>query len=252
MERTPLIERKRALAESETYRRVALEYYDSQRHPTCSNFRACSERLLQFWLSDRISHDSNILEVGCGMSLVAPWLEDHGFPLRNLTLTDSVEQMLQHSAKWIEAGAAGTIASANSLPAEDSSVDAVVSSLGDPYNCRETWQEFFRVLRIGGTILFSSPSFDWASCFRKVNCIGQSHLGSAEFETVSGDKVRVPSIIIQRSEQEALAREVGLSLRGYLEAPRRMLPILDRSPKLSCLRDDDTAVVVAYLFRKES
>jgi len=59
------------------------------------------------------------------------------------------------------------ILDAERLAIQNKSVDAVVASLGDPYNTSAFWRECARVVRPGGRVLFTTPAFAWAHSFRE-------------------------------------------------------------------------------------
>jgi hypothetical protein len=122
---------------SATYDGVALEYYFADLHPTCALFREASRGILLPWLCGT-THAARIWETGAGRSLVAESLLALGRPLTNTVLTDALPAMLAHSRVWEQHGPAFVIAAAEHLPVADAAVDALVASLGDPYNSNRT------------------------------------------------------------------------------------------------------------------
>src|SRR5215472_14339817 len=111
------------------YETLAAEYYDPSLHPACANLRQASGQLLGPWLQE-YGREGKICEVGCGMSIVADPLLAMSTPLSRLYLTDSSEQMLRHSTKWIsDEGAYAFMAPAENLPFVAGSFSLVVACL---------------------------------------------------------------------------------------------------------------------------
>jgi ubiquinone/menaquinone biosynthesis C-methylase UbiE len=197
----------------ENYDAVAAEYYDSDRHPTCANFRAASKALLRQFIDDTAVGGDSWIEVGTGNSVLAEIFVEKGRSVSNILLTDASPQMLSYSAQWQELGAKLLIAAADNLPLESDSVDVVVSSLGDPYNTPAFWAETYRILRTDGHIFFTTPAYEWASSYRSAH---QYPSRESEFLLVSGVEVALPSIILSKERQLALLRAEGLQVVANL------------------------------------
>src|SRR5258708_29536884 len=75
---------------------VAPEYYDKTQHPTCHNFNFLSRRYIATALSNLVL-SSQVIEVGCGESSVAPILHEQHLSLKTLLLTDASSAMLEYS-----------------------------------------------------------------------------------------------------------------------------------------------------------
>lgn len=233
-----------AIAVTDSYDLAAGEYYDALRHPTCRNFGEASRRLLQSYAaSDLLGHT---LEVGCGMSTVAEILTDRQHPLDQLVLSDASRAMIEHSRKWSKQGARLLVAEADSLPFMDGSFGALVASLGDPYNTRRFWEEAHRCLRGKGLVFFTTPSFRWASDYRASHRYLPSE---SEFLLEGGTELRLPSHILQESEQLALIESCGFAMQGVggFRIGHLTSPI---SPKLAGHDEDD--VVVIYVAAKRA
>lgn len=211
------------------YEEIAGEYYDSDRHPTCASLRELSLAFLAPRIRQRQGMEQSLVEVGAGCSLLAPnWLA-RGGAASDLMLIDSSPAMLAYSAKWISKGVKAEVADASSIPVADASVDVLVSSLGDPYNTAAFWLEVARVLRRGGTALFTTPSWEWASSFRP-----PSEKESAEFVRRDGAVLMLPSHVPSEAAQLQMFSDAGLTLRevqsltaGDLASPP--------APKLLCV-----------------
>jgi ubiquinone/menaquinone biosynthesis C-methylase UbiE len=222
------------------YDAVAAEYYDPIRHPTCANFRRGSERILSRWLE---GPDTRILEIGCGRSLVAEILLAKGTSLTNLTLVDSSVAMLNYSAVFARAGATLVNCDAEQLAILDQSADVVVASLGDPFNTPPFWTHVQRIMRRGGRVLFTTPSFEWSSGFRFEM---SQPADLAEFVTRDGSSVFVPSFVYSEREQVEVLARAGLTVRAVDHATIADLGIVHLSPKLRAQRDGG-AIVTGYL-----
>lgn len=229
----------------ECYDRLAPEYYDAGRHPTCANFRAASVKLLKPWLTSVASRAGLICEVGAGQSIAAELLHSQGYSLESLVITDGSARMLDHSASWESCGSRLTTASAEALPFASDSVSAIVSSLGDPYNGAAFWTECARVLRPGGLAMFTTPAYGWAHSFR-----AELERDQASFDLVDGTRVSVPSYIFAVSEQVRLLHEAGFLVERICELPLDALSGSVISPKLVTTPATSTSVVTGYLARK--
>lgn len=123
----------------------------------------------------------------------------------------------------------------------------VVSSLGDPYNGEGLWQELRRVLAPGGSVFFSTPSFEWAQTFRR-------HSGSpvdvAEFTRTDGSVVYLPSFVHAVAEQMQLIRRLGLVVTEVRHTTLRELPLQGRSQKLTDVLLSDDPVVTVFIVRR--
>jgi SAM-dependent methyltransferase len=105
-----------------------------------------------------------VLEVGCGPGLLTAWLVEHGAVV---TASDVSQEMVDLTKKVVGDGAHVVIADLRQplTFAADQSFDLVVASLVMHYI--EDWDfvlgEFHRVLRPGGTVVFSThhPTMDW-------------------------------------------------------------------------------------------
>jgi SAM-dependent methyltransferase len=214
------------ITEFSTYDDVAAEYYDAVSHPTCANFFELSAAFLVPRIQKYALAAKAILEVGTGRSSVAPILAEKKLPLSHVTLLDQSPRMLEHSRGWERRGARLLVADAASTGLPRSSFGLIVSSLGDPYNDANFWQEMSRLLDSGGVCLFTTPAWEWSERFR-----AKSHRRAAEFVLADGAKAFVRSDIPSVSNQSEMIESAGLYLDEMqaLDATQLSGPL---SPKL--------------------
>lgn len=189
------------------YQPVAEEYYNEKWHPTCSNFGELSINFLSDRIKSYIPFVNNALEVGAGRSILAKIFEEQCVPLSRVTILDQSADMLQHSKKWIDAGAIPRVADARRTELPSGAFDLIVSSLGDPYDCPIFWQEARRLISENGIVLFTTPSFEWSSRFRS-----NSEPDKAEFVLRDGRSVFVPSFTRPITDQRRLMTGAGFEI----------------------------------------
>jgi SAM-dependent methyltransferase len=230
-----------------SYETLAAEYYDAIRHPTCANFHEASRLLIESLAVD-YSQPGLVCEVGCGMSILAEVLVDGMDGLSRLLLTDSSPSMLEHSADWVNKGATALVADAAELPFGNDSVGFCLASLGDPYNDQQLWPELSRVLSVGGHIVFTTPSYEWASRYRASE---GSEISTAEFWLSDGSVIAAPSIILDVGAQtNMIAATQSLRVIKVQTMQYSQLPSLNISPKLKIAEDGNLPIVTAYVARK--
>jgi len=228
------------------YEIVAGEYYDPGLHPTCANFRVASSHFLKGMLPAYRGPRGWWCEVGPGRSLLSEWLDAGGYGLRELVLIDSSPTMLGYSAPWKARGAQLVLGSAEALPIATGRISLLVASLGDPYNLPSFWAEVARVLRPGGVVLFTTPSYQWASSFRDNGEVAS--MTSAEFLLSDGRKAYMPSFIRPESEQAEMIRECGLQVGPIVPVPLSALGDALVSPKVLGLIEP--IIVTGYVATK--
>jgi len=170
-------------------------------------------------------------------------------PLKNVSLIDSSPTMLKHSGHVQGNRARCLIGDAARLDVESNCVDFLVSSLGDPYNTTLFWKEAHRILRLGGSVFYSTPSHEWATAFR----IRQDQsLTAAEFMLKDGRTVLLPSFVLPVQEQITLIEESGLHVTDVNEIPIADLHDQPLSPKLMLDRGPGAPVVTCYIAVKKA
>jgi SAM-dependent methyltransferase len=231
--------------EAASYELVAVEYYDSVRHPTCANFREASSILFRKWFN-RIADNTRVCEIGAGKSLVAEILTKERRSLRGLVLIDESPSMLSYSEIWKEEGVKLVIGSASALPCGSDSLDVVASCLGDPYNSIALWNEVHRVLKPNGRCLFTTPSYDWAQAFRE-----GTEMKASEFELRDGSHILLPSYIYSEKEQVRLIESADLKVSDISSVSTRDLCCTKLSPKLVSRHGAVGSVVTGYVAFKQ-
>ncbi len=233
-----------------TYEDLAQEYYDESRHPTCANFRQASAILFRKWLPKLPSHSRWSCEIGPGKSLVAEFRTLGEFSSEGLFLIDSSHSMLKHSRIYSTPRQIAIIGTATTVPLAGDSVEVAASFLGDPYNVSQFWHEVFRILKVGGKFMFTTPSYEWASAFRKG--LSAEKQASAEFVLANGRKVFVPSFILPDKKQFDLIKTAKFKILDF--AGVRVSDLDDHrvSPKLMVKRSEELTAVTGYLCEKSS
>lgn len=228
-----------------SYEDVAAEYYDSHRHPTSANFREASDLILLAWTVSRLPRAGLLCDVGAGDSALASLLSLQGRSLRRLRIIDASKKMLNYSKRWARLGAQLVVGEAEALPLNDHSVAMLVASLGDPFNRQEFWHEARRVLKPDGTVIFTTPSFEWASRFRAENHEPQD---AAEFLTKDTRAVLVPSFVHSERQQLDLMNRAGVCADGVYHVFQSALQGLV-SPKITESLPARAPLVTGYLGR---
>lgn len=229
-----------------TYETIAPEYYDPVRHPTCANFRDASLSILRPWLTERDWRQRVLCDLGAGRSVVAEILARGKDRPRRLCLLDRSPSMVaQTPASTLPV--VTVIGDARALALRDHCLDLAVASLGDPFNDLAFWSEMARVLKPGGLVAFTTPSYEWARSFRAET--PRQLLDSATFIVRGGERVETPSFVLPRHAQSALLRSVGLELETESVVILSELQPAQISPKLR-IDGPDLPVVHGYLARK--
>lgn len=222
------------------YEVIAREYYDQAKHPTCAAFRAASLSLFQRCLQPGVIAERDVVEVGCGRSIFCDVEVEHW---KSLTVIDESASMLEHSRKCLSPDVQFVVGNARQVFVPDSSVDVLISSLGDPYNDDLFWFEAYRVLRKGGLLFFSTPSIEWAASYRPV---ANDPLHSALFQLSNGELVATPSFIQSRDQQRSLITSASLQVLAIEELRLSQLDAVAArcAPKLALLGEEDPVVTL--------
>jgi hypothetical protein len=223
------------------YAAVASEYYDVALHPTCAAFNSASFKLLQDYFFGRALGGAVICDIGAGKSQVARLLGSRLTQLDSFWLVDASQEMLSWSDKLNDPNIRRRIEAAENIHLLDIRFDFIVASLGDPYNCGAFWHSVERSLRTDGVCLFTTPSYEWASSFRRAD--RNEVTDKALFVLADGSRHYVPSYIYSPSKQCELLRVNSLEIFSIRNATIECLGSVP--PKLSHL-DTRTPVVTLY------
>ncbi|MGJ3232643.1 MAG: methyltransferase domain-containing protein [Oceanicaulis sp.] len=208
------------------YKHIADEYYDSMLHPTCHLLGLISYRFLSCAVST--SEHQLIVEVAAGKGL--PIYSK--FP--KLISTDKNFEMMifnRNSEK--------IVCDAISLPFSDSSIDIVIGGLIDPFNKPDFFSEVYRVLRPGGLLFFTVPSFLWASNFRAKN-----EMNVAKFLYRENQNFDLDSYIYDVHVQKQILNSVGFASTSW--SPLYANPNDPEAPKLDIARSCRLPIVDGY------
>jgi hypothetical protein len=199
-------------------------------------------------VGDLATSNPPALEIGAGMSLVAELYDELGLSLSSLILTDASAAMLKHSAPWGKRGARLINASVKNLQFPDASFGLIFCSLGDPYNGTALWNRVAALLQPGGYCVFTTPSFEWATFFRRQHQDGLEDL--AEFLVRGKDRIYVPSKVLAVEEQTALIESSGLKVNIVSHVRLSELPGGATSPKLKGPKGERLIVVTGLQIMK--
>ncbi len=189
------------------YTRVADEYYDPIRHPTCANFEELSKKFLEPVIRAMAGETIRVLDVGAGRSLAAAVIANFRSRLDHCVLLDISPAMLGHSSEWQKLGATLVMPDARNTGLPSNSFQVLVSSLGDPYNNAQFWAEAHRLLCEGGTCLFTTPTPEWADWFRPA-----AERSEAQFDLVNGQTIHVPSHVPSLERQVRMIQQAGFRI----------------------------------------
>lgn len=226
-----------------TYDEIAEEYYDSERHPTSANLRAASCMFLRRHKHVVAHCAGRVCELGAGRSVFAA---DCGLAIKRPFLIDISIKMLRHSHSIAVADRQLLVGDVLNLPIRDASVACVVSSLGDPYNGPQLWQEVNRVLESSGTVLYTTPAYEWAMAYRALH---GDPSNAAEFDLRDGRAVQVPSTILEPAEQVCMFESVGFEVAEMSHVTLSMLTGESLSPKLK-VGGPDLPIVTGFRIEK--
>jgi SAM-dependent methyltransferase len=190
------------------YCQVARDYYDSNLHPTCANFRAASRYGLAWFWKEFLGNGKTFGEVGCGKSMLIEFDFSND---QTIVAMDAYPEMLRYTANaWEQhkGKCALKLLQANSfdIPFDPETFDGIFGSLADPYNEPKFYAEAYRVLRTDGRLLFTVPDYEWSLRYRSVEGTSKQ---VALFKNRDGTAVSLPSHIYPYPEQVRLLQNAG-------------------------------------------
>ncbi len=212
------------------YADIAPEYYNKSLHPTCEYFGQCSSFSISRYLQ-ALDPNSFWLEVGAGRSQIL-WPSNV-----YAIITDLNFGMLSGRNNRSHAT---LVCNASQLPFKDSAASGLVGSLADPYNDHSWWSEAQRVLMDGGDLIFTVPSYTWATRFRT-----KHELMKAEFLSVTGRVHSLPSLIYEKQSQISKLAKHGFEFVYYSGVEK----VGETPPKVEVLSGKEP-VLDLYHFRK--
>lgn len=234
------------------YEDISDEYYDPRRHPTCANFRRLSLGFVDRFLSSQSRRFERCLEIGAGRSVLAELRRNGNNRLGFVTISDKSEKMLRHSRDLEAFYDRALLLDVESVPRSTSGFeqsDLVAASLADPYNTSSLWRFLSEAVVAGGTVVFTVPSYEWASTFRRHNQAGQYDV--AEFVSRNGTVMYLPSFILTPDEQIALGHRFGFRIDRLEQAYCDAIADSELSPKLISVRAKRLPAVTGYVFIRE-
>jgi ubiquinone/menaquinone biosynthesis C-methylase UbiE len=235
--------------ECTSYDNVAHEYYDERAHPTCYNFNRLSRQFIERQFPEPWNGQATV-EVGAGASSVAALLHARGYSLVGLLITDASAAMLRYSERWIDLGASMLVCDASRIGATNEAYSLLIASLGDPYNTPSFWAEAHRVVKPGGRVLFTTPSYEWSARFRGVD---SDAARLAEFLLTSGERLSLPSIVAPLSAQIKMMEDAGFQVTGFESLGTEALhPAEPRSPKLDVFGEDPSSLIWGFALARRS
>jgi hypothetical protein len=131
----------------------------------------------------------------------------------------------------------------STIPVRRRSISLIVASLADPFNGSRFWDEVHRTLKIGAYCIFTSPSYEWASSFRRKST--DEREGAALFKLRSGERIYLPSLVQPEASQIEMIRRAGLSLVVASSVTADSIP-QPHSPKITGCR----AIVSGFVVRR--
>lgn len=195
-----------AAASRRCYDKLAREYYNAKLHPSSAVFRELSIVAL-----NRHNHflrgKGKYVEFGCGLGVLDTLVQSD-----QVVLTDNSPQMLQHAIDRTSDSVSCLQTDALRSCFEKNSVSVAVALLADPYNVPEFFNEMNRVVRLGGALIFSTPSHEWAVALREKVGLDETE---TRFTTQESGIISAPSFVRSRQKQESVLREAGFSIVAF-------------------------------------
>jgi len=227
------------------YSLLAQEYYDSEAHPTCANLNELSRQ----YINQELTGESytNALELGSGLSSVAPLRKNGFLNLQQLVVSDKSDAMLTWSNKFQDQIDNKVLADNEMLLDSfiENQFDLVVCSLGDPYNNKNFWHGLRAICRVGATIIFTTPSYSWSSSYR---ILEHSPPDKALFITKDNNEIYSSSYILDISQQLNLVKSAELKPIGCNFLYINDINENKVSPKFN--NDEIIEIVVGYRIKK--
>lgn len=223
-----------------SYADLASEYYNEELHPTSAALGSASVLSLRRLAAER-QDAGQLLEVGAGRGSLGD-LRDVLTWQRALVSDVSLRMLSSARGLPYTRSAQFVLLNAQRLGVRAASIDTILASLADPYSSRRFWNEVARCLRPDGAIMWTSPSYEWASHWRQKS--GEpSH--RAIFELQDGERVAVPSVVLPLGEQLCVIEQAGLRVKIVDQVALREVQLA--KDKLTSVLPPDGPVVTGIL-----
>ena len=182
---------------------AAEDYYDQSRHPRTALLRQTSVAMLGSWFRRHpVRWDATTLEVGSGRPLAPLFTAG---PVVALDWSQGMMSPCDRSGR-----VAYLLGDAERIGIRPGAVDAIVASLGSPFNTGSFWRETRRVARPGAVVAFTAPSYEWAMRDRAVSAEESAATSRATWSGARGHDELFTSVVMPDDEQIALAGSAGL------------------------------------------
>lgn len=240
---------KKSLITISEYDAIAEEYYNSECHPTCANFRYLSIEFIKNHFENNDCKFRRCLEVGAGRSVLAELKKLGNNCFDHITIMDKNKKMLKNSNQlenYYNNKLITDIENTKSIKNLNlEKFDLIVAILADPYNSSGMWESIKSIIAENGLVLFTTPSYEWAQMFRKDQ---QSELYEvAEFRTQEGKTLYVRSVVLNEENQVILCNQSGFKVSSISRLTVNSIVDQTLSPKLRSAQDQDIPVVTGYV-----
>jgi SAM-dependent methyltransferase len=189
------------------YDALASEYYDSA-HVTSRNFDAATAVATADW-RDRLPAGL-LLEPGCGRGRAHEFL---GVDPTHVVQMDNSPSMLGLADR--EPAMLRVLHDAEALPFPDGEFSSVAAFLCDGFLGLNFLAEANRVLKPGGILCGTTPSYEWGVALRELLNLDPM---STRFLLKAGGKALVPSFLYPETQLEAMLNRAGFTgteIRAY-------------------------------------
>lgn len=226
------------------YEKVANDFTEEKRITT-RNFHELSSRFFCDAFAAYVANDAVVAEIGPGRG----WLYKTVSPECRSYVGFEISAAMSNANPIINE----VVSSVRCTNSNAEVYDVVVASLSDPYFYPEAICEIARILKDHGYFIFSTPSSEWASAFRK----DKSDRNKTSFALDSGEMVQVFSFASSEAEintllyscgfeQVLLKQENGKSLIGHEISPAIVSAAASLGKEI-----DELNIITTAIYRKK-
>jgi SAM-dependent methyltransferase len=144
-----------------------------------------------------------VLEVGCGRGRVGEFL---GIEPSRVIQLDLSHEMLALGDR--EPCALRLHADATNIPLFEGQFSTVVGFLSDAFLGLSFFREAHRMLKHGGGLILTTPSYEWGEALRGTE---EPRRSEARFKTVANQQVTVPSTLVPTEQLKSMLRYCGFA-----------------------------------------